>query len=160
MVDIRTELHDQIDQLVTSGISALEQNQLRDALMLFREAYEKNPDDPHACSYFGYTMGIVENKPHRGLELCMKAINTDQIDPMFYHNIAMLYVKIGKKREAVGAFKKGLQIDRSNTKIYEAWKNNLGIRRNPAIPFLPRGNFLNKMIGKWTYKRIKKQGKV
>jgi hypothetical protein len=59
-----------------------------------------------------------------------------------------------------GAFKRGLQVDRSNKKIHDAWKANLGWRRDPAIPFLSRDNALNKIIGKYTYGKLKKQGKV
>ena len=160
MVEIRTELHEEVDRLIDSGKMAMDSGSIEDAHRLFREAYEKNPNDPHAMSYYGYTISQVEDKAHRGLELCQQAIKTSVIDPHFFLNIAMIYIKLGRKREAVGAFKKGLQIDRSNKKIHETWKNTLGIRRKPAIGFLDRSNPINKFLGKSSWKRLQKKGKI
>lgn len=160
MVEIRTELHGEVDRLTETGVQAMEANQLKDAHRLFREAYEKNPNDPKAQSYYGYTLALVEDKVHKGIELCMKAINSAEPDPNFFLNIGLLYLKLNRRREAVGAFKRGLQIDRSNRKIHDVWKEKLGWRRPPAIPFLARENFLNKLIGKMTFARQKKSGKA
>lgn len=160
MVEVRTGLHEEVDRLTESGIQALEAKQLKDAHRLFREAFEKMPDDPRACSFYGYTLAIVEDKLHKGIEMCMKAINSAHPDAYFFLNIGLLYIKLNKRREAVGAFKRGLQIDRSNKRIYDVWKEKLGWRRDPAIPFLSRDNFLNKAIGKMTYSKLKKAGKV
>ena len=161
MVEIRTDMHEEIDRLLTGGVSALENKEVEAAHRMFREAYEKNPEDTKAQSYYGYTLAVVEDKVHKGLELCNKACRSgDAVDALLFNNLALVYLKLNRKREAVGAFKRGLKIDRSNKKIYEAWKNTVGIRRKPAIPFLPRSNFLNKAIGKWTYGQLKKKGKA
>ena len=157
MVEVRTQMHEEVDRLVDSGITALDNNQLKDAHRLFREAYELNPSSPHAASYYGYTLAMVEDKIHKGIELCIAAIRSSEPDPMFFLNIGLLYLRLNKKREAVGAFRKGLEIDRSNKKIFQVWNEKLGWRRDPAIKFLPRSNPLNVMIGKFTYKKSAKK---
>src|SRR5262245_33234040 len=112
MVDIRTDIHDEVDRLIDAGVVALEGDKVGDAHRLFREAYEKNPNDPRATSYYGLTMVLIEDKLHSGLEMCIKACRGgESLDPLLYLNLGRLYIKAGKKREAVGAFRRGLQID-------------------------------------------------
>ena len=152
MVEILTETHEEIDRLVAAGISALESNDMKNAHKLFAEAYEMNPEINKTCSYYGYTVALVEEKPHKGLELCVKAAKSAELDPMYYFNLGVIYFELGRRRESVGALKRGLKIDASNKKIFNYWTKNLGFRRKPVLPFLPRSNFINKFIGKLTYK--------
>jgi hypothetical protein len=51
----------------------------------------------------------------------------------------------------VGAFAKGLQIDKNNRAILEEWKS-LGFRRKVPFSFLDRSHWLNKTLGKFTWK--------
>jgi hypothetical protein len=50
MVEIRTEMHAEVDRLIDSGIDALDAKQIKDAHRLFREAFEKNPE--FRCALF------------------------------------------------------------------------------------------------------------
>jgi len=37
-------------------------------------------------------------------------------------------------------------------------RRDMGVRRNPCLPFLRRENLLNKWLGKVTYRRVSREG--
>lgn len=159
MVDILSDKENQAESICQQGIDLCDnENNFAAAHKLFQKAYSMYPNSPRINSWLGYTTAIVENKVGGGLQLCKKAIESDVPDAMFYRNIGKLYLLQKNKRSAIGAFAKGLQIDKGNRYILKEWKV-LGFRRKPIIPFLSRDNALNKFLGKLTWKVANKNEK-
>lgn len=156
MVDILSDQQREAEQFVLQGIDLYDEAQSADAHQKFKKAYSLDPEGPKVCAWYGLTLGVVENKVQKGLDMCKKAINSGIPDAMFYRNIGILYVMANNKRLAVAAYQKGMSIDKGNRKIYNEWKK-LGIRRKPFFKSLDRSNFLNKFIGKLTYNFSKKR---
>ena len=92
------------------------------------------------------------------MQFCKTALDNDIYYAMFFIKIGQLYLMQKKKSGDIGAFARGLQIDKWNKYILKEW-NVLEFRRKPVIPFLPRENKLNIMLGKWTWKYSKKNDK-
>ncbi len=151
MVDILTDQQREAEQICNRGIESAQEKDLPEAHKLFLEAYEMDPTNPKILSWYGYTTAIVERKVQRALDLCRKAIESNIPDAMFYRNIGVVYLQLKNKRAAIGAFAKGLQIDKSNRAILDEWKP-LGFRRRVAVASLDRDHWLNKTIGKLTWR--------
>lgn len=159
MVEILSDKQREADLLVQRGIELLEdEKNPQEAHQIFMRAYEMDPSSARAASWVGLTYALVERKVVKGLEFCHKAIQSNIPDVMFFRNIGKVYLQQNNKRAAIGAFAKGLQIDKTNKYIMNEWKA-LGFRRKPFLGFLDRSHFLNVFVGKltWKYTHSKKQ---
>ncbi len=127
----------------------------KSALRALKEALEQHPDDPFLLSYFGCLEAVVNKKHKYGIDTCRNAIETmkkkvpfgeEFFYPVFYLNLGRAYLSAGRKKEAIEAFNKGIEIDTGNKDLL--WEmRKLGARRKPAIPFLKRSNPINKYMG-------------
>ncbi|MCB1197833.1 MAG: hypothetical protein KDK51_05625 [Deltaproteobacteria bacterium] len=152
MVDIIGEQQQEALALCERGIDLIENNNDKEtAHKLFKQAYDFFPSNPKINSWLGYTYGTYLDKVALGLKHCKMATDTGEPDALFYRNLGKLYLLQKNKRSAIGAFAKGLQIEKTNSAILKEW-SVLGFRRKPFFNFLPRDNFLNKTIGKITWK--------
>ena len=119
---------------------------------LVQEARGHFPDAPLIASYVGLLEILMGNKPEKPLETCYGAIKNAKkakfkkpIRATVYLNLGRACLAAGKKKEAVYAFYDGLRLDRNNNDLY--WEiKKLGVRRKPALPFLKRSNFINKLF--------------
>jgi tetratricopeptide (TPR) repeat protein len=128
------------------GTSAL--NILKEALLLF-------PGDPLLRSYQGLLVATVDKKPAEGIRICREAMNvrgglsnygSGRHTGVFYLNLGKAYLRAGDKSQAIMAFRDGLKRDPGNKDLI--WEiKKMGVRRDPPIPFLGRGNPFNKYLG-------------
>ena len=152
MVEILSDEQREAEKIVIQGIDHYDDKSYEEAHQKFKKAYSMDPGGARVNAWYGLTLGIVEDKVQKGLDLLKKSINSGIPDALFYRNIGILYVKANNKRLAVAAFQKGMSIDKGNRKIYNEWKK-MGIRRKPFLKFLDRSNPINKFLGTLTYKK-------
>jgi tetratricopeptide (TPR) repeat protein len=133
----------------------LRKNKGEDALAVLQEGLNIYPADPFLLSYYGCLCSIVANKPKEGIRICRDAIKKlnqtiplgkENFYPTFYLNLGRAYLAAGKKSEAVTAIDMGLKADPEDSELLNE-KRQLGVRRKPPVPFLRRGNPINKYIG-------------
>jgi tetratricopeptide (TPR) repeat protein len=144
----KSDFFSEVQQLLRRGNS-------RQALDTLREALDKFPADPFLLSYYGCLIAIVENKVKEGITICEDAIKhlntampfgTEFFYPVFYLNLGRTYLKGRKKADAIRAFQEGLRHDPENKDL--KWEmQKLGVRKKLPVPFLNRGNPINKYIG-------------
>lgn len=144
----KSEYFEDVKQLLRKGGS-------KEALRTLRKALENFPTDPFLLSYYGCLVAIAENNPKEGIKICREALagfkssasfGSEFFYPVFYLNLGRAYLKGNNKAEAVKAFKEGLVHDPENHDLL--WEvTKLGKRKQPPIPFLERGNPINKYIG-------------
>jgi tetratricopeptide (TPR) repeat protein len=127
----------------------------KDAFSLLLRALVQFPDEPLILSYYGCLQAIVDKKYRSGVEVCKRAIalfeekkssREEVLYPVLYLNLGRAYLAAGKKKEAIDAFHKGLQYDKSNSDLRKELRR-LGTRKKPPVPFLDRANPINKCIG-------------
>jgi tetratricopeptide (TPR) repeat protein len=145
----KSEYFDEVQNLLRKGRTKTAMNKLRHAL-------EKFPMDPFLLSYYGCLVAVVEKKPAEGVEICIDAINrldnsmpfgSEFFYPVFYLNLGRAHIRDNNKKDAVNAFNQGLRFDPENHDIL--WElRKLGTRKKAPVPFLKRGNPINKYIGK------------
>ena len=150
MVEILSDQQRQAEQLCNEGIDLCDENNLAEAHKIFLKAYEMDPGSAKIQSWLGYTTGVLERKIVKGLEYCKKAIDSQIPDAMFYRNIGKLYLLQNNKRAAIGAFSRGLQIDKTNRAILNELKT-VGFRRKVFFSSVDRSHWLNKQMGKFTW---------
>ena len=145
----KSEYFEDVKQLLRKGSG-------KEALKTLREALEKFPGDLFFLSYYGCLVAVSENNAKEGIRICKEALAKFKISsavgseffyPIFYLNLGRACLKGGSKTEAVSAFQDGLKHDPENHDLL--WEiKKLGKRKQPPVPFLDRGNPVNKYIGK------------
>jgi tetratricopeptide (TPR) repeat protein len=139
----------------------------KDAFGLLLRASVQFPDEPLILSYYGCLQAIVDKKHRTGVEACKRALalfkrkkssGEEVLYPVFYLNLGRAYLAAGKKKDAIDAFHKGLQYDKSNSDLRKELRG-LGMRKPPPVPFLDRANPINKYIGMILQKAKKEPGK-
>ena len=153
-----------IDYIRVVNLHLVKNNQ-RDAYAVLKQAAVVHPDDPYILSYYGSLQAIVDKKFRTGIENCMKAIVLFKKKSsangrlyryaVFYLNLGRAFLAGKKKKDAIGAFNKGLQYDNSNGALLKQLQG-LGTRKKPPLPFLDRSNPINKVLGMMRYQEKRK----
>jgi len=131
------------DELLEKGIALLEEDPLA-ALSCFEKAHTLK-DTPVIQSYLGMCIGTERGKVSYGIMLCTNAITLEPENQIHYLNLGKIFVKAGRRAEAIETFRKGLSF-RDSVEIRRIL-DKLGTRKKPIIPFLHRDNPLNKYSG-------------
>ncbi len=156
---ISDEFRAEVAQMVDEGKALLESDPPA-AHALFEKAHRRFLNDERAMSYFGLTLVLVEHDRQRGLRFCEEAVRRGPPDTELYTNLARALIVTRNKEQAVRALKKAQDLRPDDPRVGEAFIA-LGIRRRPPIAFLPRSFFLNRWIGRLTWrlsKRSREQG--
>lgn len=124
----------------------------RTALSLMAEAYSAYPEDPLIVSHYGFLTAEIDGNTERGLSLCKKAFEVGaehedkKVNALLYLNYGRALLVADDRKGAHDAFKHGLKFDSKNQDLL--WEmQKMGKREGPPIPFLSRGNFINKILG-------------
>jgi tetratricopeptide (TPR) repeat protein len=107
-------------------------------------------------SYYGYGLALCERRFKEGIALCEHAIKMEFYQPMHYYNLARIQILRGNRMAAVKSIQSGLKVDPENEKL-KALAREAGVRRSPVLPFLPRSNGLNIMLGKIRHRMLAKR---
>ena len=128
----------------------------RAAHRIFEKAYRRNPNDPRVLSNYGLTLVLVERDRQRGIRFCEEAVRRGTLTTEVLVNLAKALVQTRNKEQAVRALRKAQELAPDDPRVgYEFVA--LGLRREPPIPWLPREFFLNKWIGKLTWRMARKR---
>ena len=135
------------------GQRYLRQGDLVAALAGFKSAYQVTADeDVHATLYMSF-LGLVQVQLNdvSGLNLCRRAAQEEAHRGDVFENLARAELKLGHRRQAWDALRRGLKLDKGHAGL-RALQIEMGARRHPALAFLDRDNFLNRIIGRLTYR--------
>jgi len=137
------------DELFEKGLALLRDDNPLAALVCFEKAYSIKKT-PELESYLGFCVAAERGKITEAIMLCNDAIAHEPNNPLHYLNLGRVYLKADRKSEAIEIFRKGLSFG-DNAEIRHLL-DNLGIRKKPVFPFLPRNNSLNKYLGMLLYR--------
>ncbi len=132
------------EELFKKGLAFLKEDNILGALTCFEKAYGLKKT-PEAQSYFGFCIAVERGKITEALDLCRNAISKEPANPVHYLNLGRVYLKAGKKTDAIATLRKGLSF--GDNKDIRLVLESLGTRKKSIFPFLTRDNFLNKYIG-------------
>jgi hypothetical protein len=143
----------EIDRLVDEGRELLDKD-VKGAHALFTRAWRRNLNDPRVLSNYGLTLVLVEGDRQRGIRFCEEAVRRGLITTESLVNLARALVVTRNKEQAVRALRKAMELSPSDPRLGQEFAA-LGLRRPPPLPWFPREFFLNKWIGKLTWRLFK-----
>ncbi|MEE9613985.1 MAG: hypothetical protein V3W31_03395 [Thermodesulfobacteriota bacterium] len=130
---------------IKKAIALTRKNRYREALAIF-EKIGVAKKSAAALSYHALCVAAVKKDYDRAATLCNTAAKKEFYDPEIYLNVARVCILADRRDFAFRALKKGLKLDSTHEGLLKHMKQ-LGIRRAPPIPFLPRDNPFNKLLG-------------
>ena len=104
------------------------------------------PEHARIRSVLGLSVAYVERDLERARTLCESATQQEFFNPEVYLNLARVYLVFGRRSEALRYLRRGQMIDPGNETIRREMRD-LGRRRMPVVPFLPRRHPLNRALG-------------
>jgi tetratricopeptide (TPR) repeat protein len=144
----------EIDRIIDEGRVLLDSD-LKSAHALFTRAWRRNLNDPRVLSNYGLTLVLVEGDRQRGIRFCEEAVRRGLITTESLVNLARALVVTRNKEQAVRALRKAMELSPDDPRLGQEFAA-LGLRRPPPLPWFPREFFLNKWIGKLTWKLFKR----
>lgn len=133
---------------VKSGIEATRREDYARAIEVFTEAYANGflRGTADGCSYFGVAVALHAKRYREAIDLCKRSVRLQPSNASHYVNLARVLVAAGNRKKAVEALEQGLGQLPENRAILDFWAT-IGRRAKPPIPFLPRDNPLNVVLG-------------
>jgi Flp pilus assembly protein TadD len=129
------------------GIQLLRDRSPVQASEHFHRAAELEKQNPYYLSFLGVSLARGQQDWVAAATLCETALNLKRRGAQLYLNLAEVYTCAGRREEAVAVLDKGSIYFIDDPRIRRA-RANLGRRRSSVLPFLERGHFLNRSLGK------------
>jgi hypothetical protein len=101
---------------------------------------------PNILASYGLAVAHAENVKE-GLKICLQALSSDRRNPDAYVCLARVYLLQGSRRNAIDVLTQGARLCGKNRGLSDL-RNELGIRQQPPIPFLPRESAINVRLGR------------
>lgn len=142
----RGELSEQARAAFERGQRLIESSDAPAAIEALREAEKLAPDHAQIRSALGLAVALGGRDFETARSLCESAAKQEFFNPDLYLNLAKVYLSVGRRPEALRYLRRGQMIDPGHGAIREAIME-LGQRRHPIVPFLPRRHVVNRMLG-------------
>jgi predicted Zn-dependent protease len=143
---VRRELDPGTRAQFEEGRRALDEGRLDEALDQLRAAHAAASDHAQIRSFLGLAIARSESDFPAARELCEAAAKQEFFNPELYLNLAKVYLRFGRRSEALRYLRRGQMIDPGHAGIQRAIAS-LGRRRLPIVPFLPRRHPVNRVLG-------------
>lgn len=140
----------ELDRIIDEG-RALMDTEPRAAHQIFARAYRRNLNDARVLSNYGLTLVLVEGDRQRGICFCEEAVRRVRPTTEALVNLAKALVVTRNKEQAVRALRKAMELAPDDPRVGQEFAA-LGLRRPPPLPFLPRSFFLNRWLGRLTWR--------
>ena len=140
------KLSEEARQLFDRGVESLREGRDDEALRCLREAVEIAPDHAQLRSSLGLAIARALRDFEQSRALCESAAKQEFFNPDLYLNLSRVYLEFGRKSEALRYLRRGKMIDPGHTLIDHTIRE-LGRRKMPIVPFLPRRHPVNRALG-------------
>jgi len=110
-------------------------------------AYLSDPQNARYRSSYALALALVRGQFLCAVDLARAAIRQEFYNPELYLNLAWIYLAFDFKAEAIRFLRRGLMVDPEDEQI-QLRLAELGIRRRPPLPFLPRDHTANRLLGR------------
>jgi tetratricopeptide (TPR) repeat protein len=140
----------ELTKILDDGRALLEQD-AKAAHQIFEKAYRRNLNDSRVLSNYGLTLVLIEGDRQRGIRFCEEAVRRGPATTEMLVNLARALVVTRNKEQAVRALHRALELAPTDPRVRQEFLT-LGLRRPPPIPWLPRDFFLNRWLGKLTWR--------
>jgi tetratricopeptide (TPR) repeat protein len=142
----------------SEGIKLLKNEYPQKALVKLRRAYECDKHNPYYISFLGLSIARAEKNWDKASELCEMAIQLRPKELQFHLNLGEVYAASGLREKALDKLDLALELFGQDTRLKQA-RGRIEKRRNPVLPILERGHFLNRELGKLRHRTLRQLGK-
>lgn len=129
------------------GVQLLQEGYPVEAHERFNRAVELEKQNAYYLSFLGVSEARGQRDWAAATDHCKAALSLKRNEAQFYLNLAEVYLLAGRREDAVAALDNGLIYLSDDSRIRRA-RARLGKRRSSVLPFLERGHFLNRSLGK------------
>src|SRR5260370_11504450 len=129
------------------GVKLLRNGQSAEAFEYLKHAAESNQQNPYYLSFLGVSVARAQRKWNAAVQLCEAAVSLRRNEVQLYLNLAEVYVAAGRRDDAVAVLDRASIYSSVDARIKRP-RGELGKRNPPVLPFLERGHFLNRSLGK------------
>ena len=143
---VRGEICPRAREAFERGRLQLGENDATSAVASLGEANGLAPEHAQIRSFLGLAIALAERDFERSRSLCESAAKQEFFNPDLYLNLAKVYLSVGRRPEALRYLRRGQMIDPGHAEIRDAIAE-LGMRKLPIVPFLPRRHLVNRMLG-------------
>lgn len=133
-------------ELFERGAEALRAGRHAEALEALRAAHVDSPEHAGVRSLLGVAIAHAEGDFEQARAHCEEAARREFFNPETYLNLARVYLRFGRRAEALRYVRRGQMIDPGHAGLQELTRS-LGRRRLPIVPFLPRRHPVNRALG-------------
>ena len=141
------------------GVELLKNEYPEKALLRLRRAFESDKRNPYCISFLGLSMARAEQKWDHALELCEMAVQLKRKEIQFHMNLVEVYALAGWREKALHKLDSALRLFGDDARLKRA-RAKVVERRSPVLPFLGRGHFLNRELGKLRHRMLKRLDKT
>jgi Flp pilus assembly protein TadD len=128
------------------GMTKLRDRDSTAALLHFQKAAEMEPQNAYYMSFAGVALGRAEKKWPEAVKLCQTALSLKRNEAQLHLNLAEVYLAAGRRDNALTTLDRAVVSFGRHAGVQRA-RLRLGSRRSPVLPFLDRGNILNRQLG-------------
>lgn len=136
------------------GLEALRNNIPGTALVHFREACALESQNPYFLSYAGLALARTEQDYDEAERYCIAALQMKRSQAQLYLNLTEVYMKQGKRADAVDTLQEGLVNTHGDEKLSRAFAK-LGVRRPPVLTFVARSHPINVALGRLRHRTLR-----
>ena len=140
------------------GVELLKNEYPEKALVKLRRAFESDKRNPYYISFLGLSIARAEQNWSQALELCETAVQINRKEIQFHMNLVEVYALAGWREKALHKVDGALKLFSNDARLKRARAKVLE-RRAPVLPFLERGHFLNRKLGKLRHRMLKRGDK-
>ena len=127
-----------------NGLEAMKNRDSLSALHFFEKAV-KLERVPIYLSSLAFCLAKEKREFPKSISLCKEAIKYEPRNAAHFLQLGRIYLLAGQRKESIHILRMGLRIGK-NAEISRELER-LGSRKEPVLPFLGRGNPLNKYLG-------------
>jgi tetratricopeptide (TPR) repeat protein len=137
------------------GVELLKNEYPEKALVKLRRAFESDKHNPYYISFLGLSIARAEQKFDQASELCETAVKLKRTEIQFHLNLVAVYALAGLRDKALHKLDGAMRVFGDDARLRRA-RNKVVKRQVPVLPFLERGHFLNRELGKLRHRVLKR----
>ena len=137
------------------GVELLKNEYPEKALLKLRRAFESDKRNPYYISFLGLTIARAERNWEQALDLCETAVKLNSKEIKFHLNLIEVYALAGWREKALSKLDSASKLFGNDARL-KRFRAKIVERRAPVLPFLGRGHFLNRELGKFRHRILKR----
>lgn len=134
---------------ITHGIDHARQGDYLMGLTVLADFYEHDSSaeaHPEGLSWYALCLASVSRSFEPAVRMCNEAIERDPDRPVHHINAAMVQLLKDDRKAAIEILERGLTVHPDDVEL-RRFRDQLGIRSKPPLPFLGRNHAVNVALG-------------